>query len=237
MKNSAQLFLTFLFLLPFSIYSNPETSLDNHLAMNRALKKSRECAKPPEPIECCPVEYCPIFNCCDRSERWTNVYLGVEGGFNWTVTHSVHGYNPKTDLGYCVGAILGYQFPQGVALEFEAAYRNNAVDFVDYFGLKINAEHNIWCLSWLGNVVYEIPYWCWKPFFGAGIGFSSEHAKATSFDLPSDKVTKNFSAQAIIGFDYNVWRGLDVGIEYKYLHVLSSHIDNHGLMADVKWYW
>ncbi len=234
MKIFVCLFLTMLFSLPFPIHSNPsDATLDDRIAMNRcSVKKTQECAKP-EPVVCC----CEIINCCDRSQRWTNVYLGVEGGFNWTITHPFHGYVPKTDMGYGVGAILGYQFPQGAALEFEVSYRNNSVDYVDYFGLKINPENNIWSLSWMGNVVYEIPYWCWKPFFGAGIGYATEHAKLTSYDLPSDKVTKNFAAQAIIGFDTNVWRGLDIGIEYKYLHVLSSHIDNHGLMADVKWYW
>ena len=176
-------------------------------------------------------------HCCDRSDLWTNIYAGLEGGFNWTITQPVDGYDANTDIGYGVGGIAGYQFPQGVGLECEIAYRNNRVDYVDYFGLLINAGDSLWCLSWLGNLVYEIPYWCWKPFFGAGLGYSLEHAQTTSYLLPTDENFDNFTYQFFIGFDYNAWKGLDLGIEYKYLHVLNSYIDNHALMIDMKWYW
>ena len=235
MKNIACFIFSLLFLSQFNcgLLANQSS-----LVMDECRKAPRKnCKIPPKkavpepPIDCCEV------NCCDRSERWTNIYLGVEGGFNWTVTHPIQGYIPNTDIGYCVGAIVGYQFPKGIALEFEAAFRNNDVDDVNFFGFKIPAVNNIWCMSWMGNILYEIPYWCWKPFAGGGIGYATEHAKATEFQLPTDKDFKNFTYQLFIGFDYNVWRGLDVGVEYKYLHVLHSNIDNHGLMADIKWYW
>jgi len=174
---------------------------------------------------------------CNRADRWTNVYVGVEGGFNWIVGHEVEGYIPSAEMGYCVGGLVGYQFPKGVSVEAEIAYRNNAINYVDFFGLHIGADHHVWNVSYMGNVLYEIPYWCWKPFVGAGLGYSTQHAIATDFALPTDKDFDNFTYQLFVGFDYNVWRGLDIGLEYKYLTVLHSSLDNHALMADIKWYW
>lgn len=184
-------------------------------------------------------ESCCQENCCDTPCFLTNVYFGIEGGLNWASCESVGGCKDDTDMGYSLGGLLGYLFPIGIGMEFEVAYRTNSVDHINYryYGMKIDTDKNISCISYLGNLYYELPCWCVKPYAGFGLGYSNEHARLTQYNLPTDKNFNNFTYQFIAGLDYNLCGNLDIGVGYKYLHVVSSFIDNNSLLFDLKWHF
>ncbi|MBS0629578.1 MAG: porin family protein [Verrucomicrobia bacterium] len=187
------------------------------------------CKSPCDPS--CFEDCCESWLSCDR------LYLGFEVGPNWALCGSEQGCKVHTKVGYAVGGILGYEVWNGFALEFEAAYRNNSVNHINNRGVKLFTGRHVWSMSYLFNLVYELPCWCWKPFLGAGIGYSSQHGRLTPFDLPTDKNFHKFAYQFLVGLDYNIWCDLDIGIGYKYLHALDSYVHNHALLFDLKWHF
>jgi len=178
---------------------------------------------------------CCFESCCFNWCSWDNLYLGFEVGPNWALCNSEHGCKVHTKVGYAVGGILGYEIWNGFALEFEVAYRNNSVNYINNSGVKLFSNRHVWCMSYLFNLDYQFSCWCLKPFLGAGIGYSNQHGRLTSFNLPTDKNFHKFTYQFLVGADYNIWCDLDLGIGYKYLHAAGSYVHNHALLFDLKW--
>lgn len=176
---------------------------------------------------------------CERSCQYgNNVYLGFESGFNFMANKVVDcASDVHTKVGYCVGGLLGYQIKHGLAFEVEAAYRNDAVKNINFLGACINTPCHIHSIAVFGNVIYEIPYWCWKPNFGFGLGYAQENARVTQFCLPSDRKFKDFAYQLMTGLGYNFWSCMDIGLEYKYMHVKHSYIHNHALLLNVRYHF
>lgn len=223
--------LSSMFLLQFlftPLYSEP--TIDNEQSCNEEPAKENCNATCENPCDTWCFE-----DCCDQWFFWDNLYAGFEVGPNWASCKSVHGCKVHTDVGYAVGGILGYEICYGFDFEFEVAYRNNSVDYINNRGVKLFSNRHIWCMSYLFNLNYEFSCWCLKPFLGAGIGYSSQHGRLTSFNLPTDKNFHKFAYQFLVGLDYNIWCELDLGIGYKYLHAVGSYVHNHALLFDLKW--
>lgn len=111
----------------------------------------------------------------------TGWYFQLGAGVNWIQDGSVDertvGGALSTadqfnyDTGFVVASAIGYDWGRWRA-EFEVAYRHNDVDgFCSTFGCSTIAGADVWELSQMVNVLYDIPLGGrWSASVGAGIG-------------------------------------------------------------------
>jgi len=154
------------------------------------------------------------------------------------------------DLGYAGTLDFGYGLGNGLRLEVEPGYRNNAVDKVN--GRPANSRMQI--ATFMGNVLYDFnnfqtPWIPLTPHIGAGIGFA--HVWDRSVAPNGNNVsgdTNRLAFQAIGGLDYSLTPNQKIGVDYRYLVVhdasfptvagASAHagdLDNHTFLATYRY--
>ena len=168
-------------------------------------------------------------------------YLGLAGGVAWTgnLTYTTgtggcyypyycnypNYYNALTyDVGYSAGAQLGFATGNGVRVELEYNYRNNAADTIATVGGTQSATGELTATSYMLNVLYDFDTGSqWIPYVGIGLGVADVkadgiHSNATN--IPGSYLSgggNEFAAQFIFGAEYKVsdrfgitldWRGL-----------------------------
>jgi outer membrane protein OmpA-like peptidoglycan-associated protein len=154
------------------------------------------------------------------------------------------------DLGYAGTLDFGYGFGNGLRLEIEPGYRNNAVDRVN----GRPADSRMQTATFMGNVLYDLyqvqtPWIPLTPHVGAGIGYA--HVWDRSVSPSGNNVsgdTDRLAFQAIGGLDYSLTANQKVGVDYRYLVVHdasfptvaggSAHagdLDNHTFLATYRY--
>lgn len=111
----------------------------------------------------------------------TGWYLSLAAGANWVEDGDVNefetGFLESTgeiswETGYALAGAVGYDFGDHWRVEFELAYRNNDGDgFCNSGGECGNTDAELWELSQMVNVLYDIPVsGNFEVAVGAGIG-------------------------------------------------------------------
>lgn len=159
-------------------------------------------------------------------------YVGALGGANWADTHHV-----KSNTGYGVVGSLGYKFCSGLRVEGEVGYRRNCVEKVKFEGLYFNTHGHLSTVSYLANVLYDIPLdcFCIKPYLGAGIGYARADRKFIVQDFAFDERHRNkgFAWNLIAGLAYPICDCIDLDLQYRYFHT-RKHISHNSLYAGLR---
>lgn len=151
-------------------------------------------------------------------------YVGAGVGANVMEDNRFRGTGSNATDSYSTGIAgigsFGYAFGNGIRLELEPGYRNNAVDKIN--GAESRSRMQI--ATMMGNVLYDFnyttPYFPLHPHIGFGAGYAhvwdrSGPQGATSVSGDADR----FAFQAIGGLDYDLTPREDIGVDYHYLVV------------------
>lgn len=160
-----------------------------------------------------------------QSQPTTGFYIGGAAGANILEENRFrNGGGNSTDsydAGYAGTLDLGYGLGNGLRLEIEPGYRNNAVDRVN----GRPADSRLQTVTVMGNVLYDFyqvqtPWIPLTPHVGAGIGFAHvwDRSVAPSGNNVSGD-TNRLAFQAIGGLDYSLTPNQKVGIDYRYMVV------------------
>ncbi len=125
-----------------------------------------------------------------------------------------------TKLSFKTGVRLdldgGYQFNDSWALEAEAGFTYNAVDFAN--GVS-TVSRSLYQVPLLLNGIYTVPVkWCVKPYIGAGMG-----GVATGLNGLNDV---GAAGQFLAGLKFKLSSRIDVGLGYKFLITAKHDWDN-----------
>lgn len=189
-----------------------------------------------------------------QSQPTTGFYVGGAAGGNLEEDNRFrNGGGSSTDsydLGYAGTLAFGYGLGNGLRLELEPGYRNNAVDKVN--GRPANSRMQI--ATAMGNVLYDFyqfqtPWLPLTPHVGAGVGYA--HVWDRSVAPNGNNVsgdTDRLAFQAIGGLDYSLTPNQKVGVDYRYLVVhdasfptvagASAHagdLNNHTFLATYRY--
>jgi outer membrane protein OmpA-like peptidoglycan-associated protein len=189
-----------------------------------------------------------------QGQPTTGFYIGGAAGANIEENNRFrNGGGNSTDsydLGYAGTLSLGYGLGNGLRLEIEPGYRNNAVDRVN--GRPANSRMQT--ATFMGNVLYDFykfqtPWIPLTPHVGAGIGYA--HVWDRSVAPNGNNVsgdTSRLAFQAIGGLDYSLTPNQKVGVDYRYMVVhdasfptvagASAHagdLDNHTFLATYRY--
>jgi outer membrane protein OmpA-like peptidoglycan-associated protein len=160
-----------------------------------------------------------------QSQPTTGFYIGGGAGANIEEDNRFrNGGGSSTDsydLGYAGTLNFGYGLGNGLRLELEPGYRNNAVDRVN----GRPADSRMQTVTVMGNVLYDLyqfqtPWIPLTPHVGAGIGFA--HVWDRSVSPSGNNVsgdTSRLAFQAIGGLDYSLTPNQKVGVDYRYMVV------------------
>ena len=189
-----------------------------------------------------------------QGQPTTGFYIGGAAGANILENNRFrNGGGNSTDsydLGYAGTLDLGYGLGNGLRLELEPGYRNNAVDKVN--GRPANSR--LQTATIMGNVIYDFykvqtPWIPLTPHVGAGIGYAhvwDRSAAPNGNNVSGD--TSRLAFQAIGGLDYSLTPNQKVGIDYRYMVVhdasfptvagASAHagdLNNHTFLATYRY--
>lgn len=189
-----------------------------------------------------------------QSQPTTGFYIGGGAGMNFEESNRFRnggGNSTDTyDLGYAGILDFGYGLGNGLRLEVEPGYRNNAVDRVN----GRPADSRMQTATFMGNVLYDFyqvqtPWIPLTPHVGAGIGFAHvwDRSVAPSGNNVSGD-TNRLAFQAIGGLDYSLTPNQKVGVDYRYMVVHdasfptvaggSAHagdLNNHTILATYRY--
>jgi OmpA-OmpF porin, OOP family len=160
-----------------------------------------------------------------QNQPTTGLYIGGAAGANLLEDNRFrNGGGNSTDsynFGYAGTLSFGYGLGNGLRLEVEPGYRNNAVDRVN--GVK--ADSRVQTATLMGNVLYDFnqfqtPWLPLTPHVGAGVGFAHvwDRSVAPSHNNVSGD-TNRLAFQAIGGLDYALTPNQKVGVDYRYMVV------------------
>lgn len=189
-----------------------------------------------------------------QGQPTTGFYIGGAAGANLEEDNRFrNGGGTSTDsydLGYAGTLAFGYGLGNGLRLEIEPGYRNNAVDKVN--GRPANSRMQI--ATVMGNALYDFyqfqtPWLPLTPHVGAGIGYA--HVWDRSVAPNGNNVsgdTDRLAFQAIGGLDYSLTPNQKIGVDYRYLVVhdasfptiagASAHagdLNNHTFLATYRY--
>ena len=181
-------------------------------------------------------------------------YIGGAAGSNLEENNRLRGGGGTSTDSYSAGYVgtmsFGYGLGNGLRLELEPGYRNNAIDKVN----GRNADSRMKTATLMGNVLYDFnnvqtPWIPLTPHIGAGIGYA--HVWDRSVSANGNNVsggTDRLAFQAIGGLDYALTPNQKVGVDYRYMVVHdasfptvaggSEHagdLDNHTFLATYRY--
>jgi opacity protein-like surface antigen len=167
-------------------------------------------------------------------------YVSVLGGANWMQDQSLSRTGStghyEIDTGFMVGGAIGVHLDawlRGLRTEVEAAYRRNEFDghYTTFSGFATGAlQGNVSNFSILANVWYDIDVGSKVvPYLGGGVGWARVRFDSNVFTPGGSPLgsflieDSGFTYQLGVGLNYEVMRGVDVGVGYRY--VVGPHID------------
>jgi opacity protein-like surface antigen len=175
--------------------------------------------KTPSPCKPKPKPICKQECICEEEARGY-VYISGRGGANFLHASEEDDLELHPKVGYAIGGALGYRWRFNLDLEAEFSYRYNGVNTVDFLGNDVIACGSVNSFSYMANAVYHIPYSFSKcfiaPYFGGGIGYIHQHAKACPYELPGDGERGGFGWQVMAGFKQRLYTFLELSAEYRF---------------------
>jgi opacity protein-like surface antigen len=158
-------------------------------------------------------------------------YVKADAGAAWvkdSTFQSVFGPVPagdqiKFDVGYRLGAGVGYQLTDWLAPEFEiGAFRNG----VKQINNASTTDVFLWNIPVLVNLKLQLPdsiSKTIKPYIGAGLGGAStilaiDQLTYGGTDYEGNGADFVFAYQAFAGVKVAIAKNLDIGVEYRWSH-------------------
>jgi opacity protein-like surface antigen len=182
-------------------------------------------------------------------------YLGAGGGANWLHDQQYEDpgvFNVDVDYasGMLLGGFLGYKFDSDFRLEFELAYRENDVDFIQIPIIGgVNTTSDIATFSQLVNLVYDYPLTDKTNLsLGGGAGGAQvEGDIGNAVGVPLADISDYvFAYQGIAGLSYQLMPQTLAYIDYRYFATddlvtnvgTTSNLDNenHSVMVGIRWF-
>lgn len=179
---------------------------------------------------------------CECVEAPQGFYAAALCGMNWLDTKD----HVKWKGNILGGAAIGYKapstaFPFSIRVEAEASYRISKAGKKEFYDFTIfSSSAKAWAL--MGNFIYDIDLdFCLKPYLGIGVGCIWSHCEISGEDDYADfgyiphmpiqfKGTHKQSEwveQAIIGFNYLIWKNTELGLDYRFMSMKSNtHYNN-----------
>jgi OOP family OmpA-OmpF porin len=164
------------------------------------------------------------------------LYITVLGGANWWEDQS-QSTRPSTvihfdaDTGFVLGGAFGLHLDRwlhGLRAELEASYRRNEING-HWFSSETETgpvRGHVSTFAIMANVWYDIDIGSKvKPYIGGGVGWARSHfggaILTSSGGTRSGEGTTAFDAagfayQLGVGFTYEIMRGVDLGLGYRY---------------------
>jgi opacity protein-like surface antigen len=126
---------------------------------------------------------------------------------------------------------IGYQATPWFAAEFASGVIWNSADKIgDAPVTSFGASLDLYQIPIMANVIVSTPAWHGlKPYVGAGVGGV---AAMMEFQRPLGNVRDTditFSYQAMAGLNYQVCKGVEMGIGYKFLQTDDHNWIEHGV--------
>lgn len=151
------------------------------------------------------------LTCLAGAAQAQNWYVGGYGAMNYTHDGNANGTDKMVyDLGFGVGAMVGYAMTNGLRLEGEIAYRANDIDTID--GVAVGADMTSW--AFMANALYDInTQSSIRPHIGGGLGVARGTVEWGGLEY-SDTV---LAAQFIVGVDYLVAPDLALTVDFRHL--------------------
>ena len=158
-------------------------------------------------------------------------YLGVNGGVVSVNDIDLSGAEFRSDEGFDIGIVGGYDFGL-FRMEGELSYRKNNVDEIeiDYWGNgSMNGDGDITSTSLLVNGYFDMENNTgFTPYVGLGLGIANiafNNVSALGIDLIDDDTTKT-AAQLALGFSYDVTDKVVIDFSYRYFFTDDIRVKN-----------
>ncbi len=176
---------------------------------------------------------CYEESCCVDG---TDFYAKILSGVLFLQNTTIEGNKATYQTGYIIAASLGYYYTNDLRLEFEYAFRRNAIRKIDFFVEGSSSHGDYQASSYMANLLWDLPLtlwecslWecaLWKPFIGAGIGCDFQHMFASNSSVVFSEKWSHFSYQIMAGLASPFFCDTEITLEYKFHHG-GSHFYNH----------
>jgi opacity protein-like surface antigen len=184
----------------------------------------------------CVLSIAPVSAIQDIGSVVTNQYFGLEVGANHL---EMTNNNKGQKVGYAAGAKYGFDFNNGVRVEFAGKYRKNVKSTKYTLGetdIVLSKEYSSnYSWSYMANLIYDMHQLTTKtfiPYLGVGVGYcqNTQHNKI-KYPVTSntDKLKDNrFAYQGIVGARYALNVDYSTALEYQYF-CGQSHAKHHNV--------
>lgn len=165
-----------------------------------------------------------------------NFYAKAFGGANFVENTTINGNKATYEAGYVAAGSLGYSWnPYGLRVEFEYAYRRNAISKIHFISQGSSTHGHLMTSSYMANLLWDFPlckwgvkFWNIQPFIGAGIGGDVIRMHASNSLVDFHQKWNKFAWQAIGGFAYPIFRNTMLSLEYQF-HQGGGHFYNQSV--------
>lgn len=176
-------------------------------------------------------EQCVEESHCDDG---MNFYAKIFGGANFLQSTTIDGNKATYQTGYIFAGSLGYSWNDyGLRLEFEYAFRRNAISKIHFVTQGFSKHGHFQTSSYMANLLWYLPlcswgcaFWDIQPFIGAGIGDDFQKMHSSNSLIVFNQKWNHFSWQAMAGLAYPIFHNTEIAVEYKF-HQGGSHFYNH----------
>lgn len=178
--------------------------------------------------------------CCDLLSTFNNgqFYAEIFGGANFFDVKSNSQVSWKP--GYVISGSLGYRLCNGLRLEIEHAYRQNALKNSRRYSLSFFRSQSF---SYMFNVLYErplfnlgcAPFCNVQIFSGFGIGydvrFSTMRYRSSYYSKGQQYTYKcgGLAWQGIVGISSPIFCNTDLSLEYRFHRASFQNAYNHAV--------
>lgn len=165
----------------------------------------------------------------------TDFYARILGGVNFLQNTTLNGNKATYQAGYIISGSLGYSWCYGLCLEFEYAFRRNAISKVHFFNGEASRNGHVEASSYMANLVWNLPLSDWgcmlsniQPFVGAGVGYDFHRMHSTNSRIVFNQRWKQVSWQVMTGLAFPIFCNAEMTLEYKF-HRGSRHFYNQSV--------
>lgn len=165
----------------------------------------------------------------------TDFYAKISSGVNFLQNTKIDGNKTSYQPGYIIAGTFGYSWCYGLCLEFEYAFRRNAIRKIHFFSDDSSKRGHVQVSSYMANLLWDLPlsywgcgFWNIRPFIGAGVGYDFQRMHSSNSRIIFDQKWNQVSWQVMAGLSYPIFCNTEVTLEYKF-HRGNSHFYNQSL--------
>ena len=177
-------------------------------------------------------EWCDEVYCCVDE---TNFYAKIFGGVNFLQNSALRRNKTTYQTGYVIAGLVGYNWRDGLDLEFEYAFRRNTIRKTHFFGEGFSRHGHFETSSYMANLLWDLPlsswgcaFWNIQPFIGAGIGYDFQQMHSSNSRIVFHQTWRHISWQVMAGLAYPLFCNTEMTLEYKF-HQGGCHFYNHSI--------